>query len=81
MNNYEKAIAAALNKIAEQDIFFCPEKIMQLSDNKIDSIVSVLLSYACQSQGITPITVGRNYLLLFPKEWICEKIKRMFFVP
>ena len=79
MHPYEKAIAESLNKIANKEIYFSVSEIMSLSDSLASEVIGVLLSWACQPQNVTPITIGRNCLKQFPVEWVSPKIKQTVF--
>lgn len=79
MHSYEEAIAETLNKIANKEIYFSVSEIMSLSDSLASEVIGVLLSWACQSQNDTPITIGRNCLKQFPVEWVSPKIKQTVF--
>ena len=48
MHAYEKAIADALNDIADKEIYFHPSEIMSLSDTLTYKVIGTLLSWACQ---------------------------------
>ena len=64
MHAYEKAIADALNDIADKEIYFHPSEIMSLSDTLAN---------------IMPITIARDCLKQFPVEWVSPKIKQTVF--
>ena len=44
MDAYEKAIADALNDIADKEIYFHPSEIMSLSDTLAYKVIGTLLS-------------------------------------
>ena len=79
MHAYEKAIADELNDIADKEIYFHPSEIMSLSDTLAYKVIGTLLSWACQPQNITPITIARDCLKQFPVEWVSPKIKQTVF--
>ena len=79
MHAYEKAIADELNDIADKEIYFHPSEIMSLPDTLAYKVIGTLLSWACQPQNITPITIARDCLKQFPVEWVSPKIKQTVF--
>ena len=79
MHAYEKAIADALNDIADKEIYFHSSEIMSLSDTLAYKVIGTLLSWACQPTNIMPITIARDCLKQFPVEWVSPKIKQTVF--
>ena len=79
MHPYEEAIAKSINKIANKEIYFSVYEIMALPDDTASEIVGELVSWACASTNIMPITLGRNCLKQFPVEWVSPKIKQTVF--
>lgn len=74
MDTYERELSEEINRIAGKNVFFDVDLIIGLDSKTADDIVGCLLSYACQSQNDSPITLGRKYLTMLPKEWITERI-------
>lgn len=72
-------IAEDINKIADKEVFFNINEIMELDDNTSTQIVGKLLSWACQPQSTTYILYARNCLTGFPKDWVIPKIKNTVF--
>lgn len=79
MHAYEKAIADALNHIADKEIYFHTSEIMSLSDTLASEVIGTLLSWACQPTNVLPITIARDCLKQFPVEWVSPKIKQTVF--
>ena len=77
MNVYEEDIVGRINKIAGKSVYFDVVEIMNSPESICNEIITLLLSYACQSQNIKPITIAKNALIKFPYNWITEKIMKL----
>lgn len=77
MDVYEKSLSDEINKLAGKQVFFDVEQIVGLDQKTSKEIVGCLLSWACQSQNLIPITLGRKYLTMLPKEWVIDRIKEV----
>jgi len=77
MHNYELRIMTKINEIAGEPVYFDVDKIMNSSEQIYTQIISLLLSYACQSQNIAPIMLGRKLFPQFPCDWISARIKEV----
>ena len=74
MDTYERELSEEINRIAGKNVFFDTDLIIGLDKKTTDDIVGCLLSFACQSQNDSPITLGRKYLTMLPEEWVIERI-------
>ena len=79
MHPYEKTIAEKMNGIAGKDIYFDVDKIMSENDDVRTKIIGLLVESACCYTNVLPITIARDCLKQFPKDWVCEKIRQTVF--
>lgn len=75
MDRYEEIIAEDINGIANKELYFDADAIMNESNEVAEKIVSSLLFWACNPTNVSPILTARKCLTQFPVEWISDKIK------
>lgn len=76
MHAYEEAIAASLDRIAGREIYFDAGEIMESPDEIASGIVAELIRWACEPTNIMPITIARERLCQFPREWAAQRIRQ-----
>ena len=77
MDVYERSLSDEINRLAGKQVFFDVDRIVGLDQKTGNEVVGCLLSSACQSQNDRPITLGRQYLTMLPKEWVIDRIKEV----